>query len=135
MRRADLKDILGRSGSPYPPLLIASHHATLLAQTYVSSHPLTALLLSSPTHPPRAYLESPHLFSTDLAVFDYEPRFPIGIHPVLARQGEAEEERLLAEVGERDEDGAEDSLVSRLKGGKDAEGWVDAMEWMDDNGI
>mgnify|MGYP002808649775 CR=1 FL=1 len=48
-------------------------------------------------------------------------------------EGEVEEERLLLDVGEERND--EDSLVSRLKGGKDMVGWSDAMEWMDDNGI
>lgn len=84
-------------------------------------------------HPPRAHLLAPQLFPNPLIEFDFEPRFPIGIQPSPMGEGEVEEERLLLDVGEERND--EDSLVSRLKGGKDMVGWSDAMEWMDDNGI
>lgn len=58
-------------------MLFAQSSASLVAQTYVSSHPLSGLFLAWPTVPSKARLEAPDLFPTDLEEFTYEPNFPL----------------------------------------------------------
>ncbi|POY74871.1 hypothetical protein BMF94_2144 [Rhodotorula taiwanensis] len=119
------------TSSPFPPLLFAASHAALVAETYVSSHPLSALHLVSPLSAPLAHSRDPNRFPTALAEFDYEPGFPIA---VMVEDGgrPGDEHRLLRDFVDDEED---DGLVRRLTGRRDEAGWERAMDWMDENGL
>ena len=41
---------------PFAPVIVARAGGTLIAQTYVSSHPASALLLISPPDPPLTFI-------------------------------------------------------------------------------
>lgn len=114
----------------YPPLLISNHLSTLVAQQYVSSHPLSGLLLHSAVSPLVAHDFAPTVFPTPLSDFTFEPQFPIS---VMETDG-----TILKELGGRlveqfsEDDGGD---VKKLAGDRDQEGWNIAMHWMDSNGL
>ncbi|CEQ40376.1 SPOSA6832_02012 [Sporobolomyces salmonicolor] len=116
------------TASPFPPLLFTSSASSLLAETYVSSHPLSGLCLHSPLAAPHAHKRLPAVFPTPLGEFNYEPLFPIA---VVQPPGGEQPCRLLEEFGEEDED----ALVQRIVAGRDEEGWQKVMDWMDENGL
>ncbi|OBZ65623.1 Kelch repeat-containing protein 3 [Grifola frondosa] len=58
---------------PFAPVIIARSSGTLIAQTYISSHPASAMLLISP---PASNSSVSSLLPTPLREFDFEPRFP-----------------------------------------------------------
>ncbi|RPD60272.1 hypothetical protein L226DRAFT_548121 [Lentinus tigrinus ALCF2SS1-7] len=65
---------------PFAPVIVARAGGTLIAQTYISSYPASALLLISPP-PSNATLSassSPPL-PTPLPEFNFEPRFPVAV--------------------------------------------------------
>lgn len=68
-------------GAPFPPVLLARGLATLAAQTYASSHPLSALqLLDPPLSTSAAQSSHPALLTgAPLAEYDFEPRFPVRV--------------------------------------------------------
>ncbi|KAI3481633.1 hypothetical protein L1887_55765 [Cichorium endivia] len=78
----DAIDTLRQSGKtpPFPPIMITGGPASLIAQTYVSSRPLTALQLIDPPIN-NAYLrkDRPKLLPTELAEFDFEATFPVRV--------------------------------------------------------
>ncbi|BGP16050.1 hypothetical protein JCM10213v2_004044 [Rhodosporidiobolus nylandii] len=115
--------------SPFPPLLFAHSTAALLAETYVSSHPLSGLCLVDPLPALEAHTQAPSLFKAPLDDFNYEPGFPIAV--VEAEKGRTEH-RLLREFAEEDE---EDSLVRRIVAKRDHDGWEKVQEWMDEHGL
>ncbi|GAA5960404.1 hypothetical protein JCM21900_003541 [Sporobolomyces salmonicolor] len=116
------------TASPFPPLLFTSSASSLLAETYVSSHPLSGLCLHSPLAAPHAHKRLPAVFPTPLGEFNYEPLFPIA---VVQPPGGEQPCRLLEEFGEE----GEDALVQRIVAGRDEEGWQKVMDWMDENGL
>ncbi|GAA6049593.1 hypothetical protein JCM3770_005025 [Rhodotorula araucariae] len=121
------------ASSPFPPLLFASSASSLLAESYVSSHPLSGLCLVSPLSAPAARAALPSAFPTTLDEFNYEPGFPIAV--VAPQDSSASEHRLVEAYGPLEGDDPEDALVRRIVGGRDAEGWNEVMEWMDTNGL
>ncbi|GAA5857536.1 hypothetical protein JCM8547_009327 [Rhodosporidiobolus lusitaniae] len=118
--------------SPFPPLLFAHGATALLAETYVSSHPLSGLCLVSPLPASSAQEKLPEVFKAPLAEFNYEPGFPIAVVQEKGKVGEAGEHRLLREFAEEDN---EDALVRRIEGGLDERMWKSVQEWMDENGL
>jgi hypothetical protein len=126
-KRPDLTSLIKESNNPFPPLLISSNLSTLLSQTYVSSHPLSGLILYSPTPALVAHSLHPTLFKTALEEFTYEPNFAVG---VMSEEG-IEEGRLMDICREEEGDG----WVSGLKGGLGREGAEVVCEFMDDNGL
>ena len=121
------------AAAAFPPLLISSSLSTLLAETYVSSHPLSALILYSPPSSPllaTLHEQRPDLFRTKLEEFTYEPRFPIAVTRERGASEKGEASRLEKEFNVED-----DSQVTTLLGGLDEKGWREAMDWMDDNGL
>ncbi|GAC95406.1 hypothetical protein PHSY_002981 [Pseudozyma hubeiensis SY62] len=77
---------------PFPPVMISRGPACLIAQTYVSSRPLTALQLIDPPIN-NAYLrkDHPELLPGELEEFDFEATFPVRVvwsRAELARQEE-----------------------------------------------
>lgn len=62
---------------PFPPLLVSTALPSLVAETYVSSNPLSGLvLLDPPLTPRKAFKPNRYLLTTKLEDFTYEPRFP-----------------------------------------------------------
>ncbi|GAA5983171.1 hypothetical protein JCM11641_006834 [Rhodosporidiobolus odoratus] len=115
--------------SPFPPLLFAHSSASLLAETYVSSNPLSGLCLVSPLSALQAHAKLPKLFKSPLAEFNYEPGFPIA---VVQREGVSDQHRLLQDFAEEDD---EDALAKRIAAERDVAGWDKVQEWMDENGL
>ncbi|BGP39835.1 hypothetical protein JCM10450v2_003805 [Rhodotorula kratochvilovae] len=121
------------ASSPFPPLLFASSASSLLAETYVSSHPLSGLCLVSPFAAASAHTALPSAFPTQLKEFNYEPGFPIAV--VAPEGSDAGEHRLVQEFGPLEGEEEDDALVRRLVGRRDEQGWEKVMEWMDQNGL
>ncbi|GAA5901510.1 hypothetical protein JCM6882_006300 [Rhodosporidiobolus microsporus] len=116
--------------TPFPPLLFAHSLSALLAETYVSSHPLSGLCLVSPTPAAVADERLPSVFKTALDDFNYEPGFPIA---VVEQEGQAAPvHRLVKEFAEEDDD---EALVRRIVAGWDEQGWERVQAWMDENGL
>lgn len=64
-------------GSPFPPLMIAKGLDTLIAESYISSHPLSGLvLLNPPLTPAHARGQCPDQLPTSMEPFNYEIRSP-----------------------------------------------------------
>lgn len=65
---------------PFPPVMITKGPAALIAQTYVSSRPLTALqLVDPPINNQYLRKEHPEMLPTDLDEFDFEATFPVRV--------------------------------------------------------
>ncbi|GAA6002465.1 hypothetical protein JCM10207_001135 [Rhodosporidiobolus poonsookiae] len=119
------------NSSPFPPLLFASQASSLVAETYVSSHPLSGLCLVEPTPAPVAHEQLPSVFSSLVDDFNYEPGFPIAVVGA-ERSTDRQEHRLLKEFEEEDGEG----LVQRVVWGSNAtHGWSRLRDWMDENGF
>lgn len=116
-------------------MLVARGGAALIAQTYVSSHPASALVLINPPTSTTAFLESlaAHkslLLPTALREFDFEPLFPV---IVFSPAGELESQQIanrliqegadLVGVCEDDDMAQDEDVVTKLE------------EWLDDIGV
>ncbi|KDQ12111.1 hypothetical protein BOTBODRAFT_113350 [Botryobasidium botryosum FD-172 SS1] len=111
---------------PFAPLLIARSAAgALIAQTYISSHPASGLILLSPPTS-NASSSTKSLLPAHLKEFDYEPRFPLLIVDTpAAEQAQQADNRLVQE-------GADLKIVGDL----DGQECFTAMEkWMDEIGV
>jgi len=120
-RETEMVRELKKAEMGFPPLLFSSHLSTLVARTYVSSHPLSGLLLHSPSIPSTVTSEHPGIFKTGLEEFTFEPNFPIGVMEDLQKEGEGDDEgegpeMLVGEIGTE-------------------EGWKKVLEWMDRNSL
>ncbi|KAF9015317.1 hypothetical protein BDQ17DRAFT_1340843 [Cyathus striatus] len=74
---AELSSTMRLSMIPFPPVIFARSAGGLIAQQYVSSHPASGLILISPPISNAALTGD--LLPSDLAEFDFEPKFPIAI--------------------------------------------------------
>ncbi|THH16153.1 hypothetical protein EW146_g4442 [Bondarzewia mesenterica] len=63
--------------SPFPPVIFSRSNGALIAQTYISSHPASGLILISP--PPSNLSVAKALLPTPLEEFNYEVKFPVAI--------------------------------------------------------
>ncbi|KAI0821827.1 hypothetical protein BC628DRAFT_1328650 [Trametes gibbosa] len=113
---------------PFAPVIVSRAGGTLIAQTYISSHPATALLLISP--PPSNAAVSQTLLPTPISEFNFEPKFPCAI---MYTEKEAEQlargHRLWEDPGvDKIAVGSEQALVGQ-------EGMVKIEQWLDDLGI
>lgn len=123
------------AASPFPPLLFAHSASSLLAEQYVSSHPLSGLCLVDPVNRSSAHQLFPHFFPAPVDDFNYEPGFPIAVVESQAKDA-FYEHWLVKEFGPQE--GFEDDLdapVRRLSGERDAAGWQKMMDWMDENSL
>ncbi|KAI0628647.1 hypothetical protein C8Q77DRAFT_361061 [Trametes polyzona] len=113
---------------PFAPVIVSRAGGTLIAQTYISSHPATGLLLISP--PPSNAAVSQSLLSTPLREFDFEPRFPCA---VMCTQ--AEQERLAADNRLWQESEVHKIVVRNEEAIVGQEGVVKIEQWLDELGI
>ncbi|KAJ7900020.1 hypothetical protein B0H14DRAFT_2671926 [Mycena olivaceomarginata] len=78
---SDLKAELRLSwpGAPFPPVLFARSAASIIAQTYISSNPVSAMMLWGNNIPATNAELAGSLLPTRLAEFNFEPKFPIAL--------------------------------------------------------
>ena len=76
----ELASHIGLLAIPFAPVIITRAAGTLIAQTYISSFPASALLLISPPPSNSALAASDRsLLPTALPELDFEPRFPVAV--------------------------------------------------------
>jgi hypothetical protein len=96
----ELATQIRQSQSPFPPLLFSSSLDTLISEKYVSSHPLSGLVLvDPPLSIGKAAKARPDLPLPN-EEYDYEPFFPVAILTSRARATELETHRLRQDYGE-----------------------------------
>lgn len=133
----DAIDTLRQAGEtpPFPPIMITKGPAALIAQTYVSSRPLTALQLIDPPIS-NQYLrkDRPELLPNDLAEFDFEATFPLR---VLWSQAELQRQQDnsvpwydVHRIEHEREEEADESLdrytyVTEKQGAETTQGWLE----------
>ncbi|KAG1757410.1 hypothetical protein EDB19DRAFT_1657328 [Suillus lakei] len=121
----ELKVNLRLSGSPFPPVIFAQGFASLIAQTYISSHPAQGLFLISPPLSNASLF--PSVLPTPLGEFDYELKFPVA---VMARPVEIVQLRKYSRLGQ-------DEFVDLIEldnvEGRDA--FLKIEQWLDELGI
>ncbi|KAL7277100.1 hypothetical protein ACG7TL_008945 [Trametes sanguinea] len=113
---------------PFAPVIVSRAAGTLIAQTYISSHPATGLLLISP--PPTNASVPKSLLPTPLPEFNFEPRFPCAIMCT-----EEEKARLAKEHRLWNETGVEKIVVEDERALVGQEGVVMIERWLDELGI
>ncbi|KAJ6519518.1 hypothetical protein C8R45DRAFT_951791 [Mycena sanguinolenta] len=109
--------------SPFPPVLFARSAASLIAQTYVSSYPVAAMMLMGDV--PSTNADVPKgLLPTPLAEFNFEPTFPIAL---LTTPREMDRLRTTNRLAQADVD----LLTAEELGSQEAllkiEGWLDDL--------
>ncbi|RDB29630.1 hypothetical protein Hypma_015359 [Hypsizygus marmoreus] len=120
-----LRDEIRFSTLLFPPVVFARSAACLIAQTYISSNPASGLFLMSP---PISNASLPkELLPTDLAEFDFEPKFPVGI---MGTPKEMEALRVHHRLG--DDPNVDKMDVVNLDG---SEALNEIERWLDDVGI
>ncbi|KAH9486773.1 hypothetical protein JR316_0000838 [Psilocybe cubensis] len=75
---SELSSMIRLAAIPFPPVIIARGAACVVAQTYISSHPASGMILLSPPASNAELVESCKL-PTPLTEFNFEPNFPIAI--------------------------------------------------------
>jgi hypothetical protein len=110
-------------GSPFPPILVASGvRGAQIAESYVDSNPLSALVLVSPTTPP-----------SDVGIWTrYEPEFPIAmmLRPEEEPSRDEQQQHPLMETLEE-----RDSLFICDGDPHGLQGYELVKEWMDERGL
>ena len=123
---------------PFAPVIVARAGGTLIAQTYISSHPASALLLVSPPpsnsalFTPTSALDTPPkpLLPTPLPEFNFEPRFPVAVLATAQEQAVLERENRLWKDLDVDRMVVEND--SALVG---QEGLLKIEQWLDELGF
>lgn len=108
----------------FPPVIFARSSACLIAQTYISSNPATALFLISP---PPTNDNTKGRLPTRLKEFDFEPKFPIAVMASPTEMNVLTRESRLAK-----DEGVDKFTVENTEG-QDA--FVRAETWLDELGI
>ncbi|KAG1755126.1 uncharacterized protein EDB91DRAFT_1097432 [Suillus paluster] len=110
---------------PFPPVIFARGFASLITQTYISSHPAQGIFLISP--PLSNATLFPSVLPTPLGEFDYELKFPVA---VMARPAEMVQLRKYSRLGQ-------DEFVDLIEldnlEGRDA--FLRIEQWLDELGI
>ncbi|KAJ7785989.1 hypothetical protein B0H16DRAFT_1400897 [Mycena metata] len=125
---ADLKSQIRLSflTAAFPPVIFARSSATLIAQAYISSNPVSAMMLMG--NIPSTNADVPKsLLPTPLAEFNFEPRFPIAL---LTSPREMER---LSKTNRLAQDPQVELLTTEDLEGQDA--LLKIEHWLDDLGI
>ncbi|KAF8331462.1 uncharacterized protein EI90DRAFT_2972571 [Cantharellus anzutake] len=124
---SELSSQIRLAAIPFRPVIFARSAGALIAQTYISSHPASALVLIAPT-PSTSCAEAKALLP-NLQEFNYEPRFPILILDSPEREeAQRKENRLL-----RNEAPAVDFVSVNSVDGQGA--FVEIQRWLDSIGV
>lgn len=133
----DAIDTLRQAGStpPFPPIMISRGPAALIAQTYVSSRPLTALqLIDPPINNTYLRKEQPALLPGDLAEFDFEITFPVRVLWSQAELQRQQEKQVpwydVHRIEHEREEEADESLdrytyAEEKQGAESTQGWLE----------
>lgn len=120
---------------PFPPVMISSGPASLIAQTYVSSRPLTALqLIDPPINNKYLRKDRPELLPSDLAEFDFEITFPVRVvwsQAELQRQQEKSVPWYDVHRIEHEREEEADESLERYTFVTVAEGAKETQEWLE----
>ncbi|PWY99336.1 hypothetical protein BCV70DRAFT_200909 [Testicularia cyperi] len=120
---------------PFPPILLTRGPAALIAQTYVSSRPLTALqLVVPPINNEYLRKEQPQLLPNTLPEFDFEATFPVRV--VWSQQELDRQQKLgvpwydVHRIEHEREEDADESLdrytfASEEAGAKETQEWLE----------
>ncbi|KAG7099374.1 hypothetical protein E1B28_001230 [Marasmius oreades] len=123
---SELRSAISLSTIPFPPVIFARGAASLIAQTYISSHPATGLVLISPPSSNEAVVES-GLLPTPLPEFDFEPNFPLVVVATPQQMKVLREEHRLLK------DNSLDTIIVDDVEGHDA--FAKIEEWLDEMGV
>lgn len=133
----DVIDTLRQAGStpPFPPIMISRGPASLIAQTYVSSRPLTALqLIDPPINNTYLREEQPALLPGDLAEFDFEITFPVRVvwsQAELQRQQEKQVPWYDVHRIEHEREEEADESLDRYTFIEEKQGVESTQEWLE----
>lgn len=97
--REDLRSLILSTEFPFPPVLFAYRLGSLIAQTYVSSYPVSALILDDPT-PFESLASCPGVadkLPLPLDDFTFEPKFPLLVIGHAGMESAQKENRLVKE--------------------------------------
>ncbi|THH07091.1 hypothetical protein EW145_g3622 [Phellinidium pouzarii] len=126
-----LRSLISTAEAPFPPVLYARQLGCLIAQTYVSSYPVSALILDSPPLSCGSLSSWPGLnerFPLPLPEFTYEPKFPILVMERRSAGGVLKNSRLAIEGADYTE-----VCENRLENGvipnrsRAVEQWIDEL--------
>ncbi|KAH8113529.1 hypothetical protein DFH11DRAFT_1705053 [Phellopilus nigrolimitatus] len=95
-----LKSHISSTENPFPPILYARQLGCLIAQIYVSSYPVSALILDSPPLSCETLSSWPGLlqrFPLPLPEFTFEPKFPVLVVEQQSSEGMLKNNRLVKE--------------------------------------
>ena len=112
---------------PFAPIIVARAGGTLIAQTYISSHPASALLLVSP---PPSNAAASQLLPTPLPEFNFEPRFPCAIMCSESERAALDQESRLWK-----DEGVDKLMVRDPAAVVEQEGLVKIEQWLDELGF
>ncbi|TBU23874.1 hypothetical protein BD311DRAFT_672966 [Dichomitus squalens] len=116
---------------PFAPVIIARDGGTLIAQTYVSSHPASALLLISPPSSNKAFAAANRrMLPTPLRAFDFEVSFPVGVMVTKRKLPALEKESRLWK-----DPGVDKIVVKGEAAVTEQEGLVKIEEWLHELGF
>ncbi|KAI0353889.1 hypothetical protein OH77DRAFT_1426719 [Trametes cingulata] len=113
---------------PFAPVIVSRAGGTLIAQTYISSHPASGLLLISP--PPSNASVPKTLLPTPLPEFDFETKFPCAVMCTEAEKARLSEESRLWQDARVDK-----IVVKDEKAIVGQEGLVRIEQWLDEMGF
>ncbi|PCH34994.1 hypothetical protein WOLCODRAFT_133680 [Wolfiporia cocos MD-104 SS10] len=120
---------------PFAPIILARGTGALIAQTYISSHPASGLLLISPPKSNASVSSSSftssdrQLLPTPLREFCFEPKFPCAVMCAQDEAATMQDNRLW-------KDACVDKLIVLDQKGVDGqEGFSKIEQWLDDIGV
>ncbi|KAH9916040.1 uncharacterized protein B0H18DRAFT_1039403 [Fomitopsis serialis] len=131
---AELSSHIRLTMIPFAPIIFARGSGALIAQTYISSHPASGLLLISPpvsnaTLKSSSEADGNAPLPTALPEFNFEPRFPCAILCTQQETKALAENRLW-----KDENVSK--LIARNEQTLDGqEGFVKIEQWLDEVGV
>ncbi|KAJ8084192.1 hypothetical protein PM082_002959 [Marasmius tenuissimus] len=124
---SELRSAIRLTTIPFAPVIFARDAACLIAQTYISSHPATGLVLISPPPSNDAAMKS-GILPTPLPEYDFEPTFPIVVVSTPSQMEVLRKEHRLL----RDPQAVDTIVVDDVEG-QDA--FVKIEEWSDRIGV
>ncbi|KAF9535868.1 hypothetical protein CPB83DRAFT_901530 [Crepidotus variabilis] len=122
---SDLVSQFRLTSIPFPPVILARSSACLIAQTYISSHPASAMILINPPASNKE-LQTEGKLPNDLEEFTYEPHFPIAV--ITGSERQANRLREISRICQSDN--VDLIVVEGLKEGKvlnEIELWLDQL--------
>ena len=121
----ELVSTIRHSTIPFPPVVFSRASACLIAQTYISSHPASGMVLISPPAS-NEDLDTAKL-PTPLVEFNYEPKFPIAVIATPRHAQRLRESNRICQSGDVD--------IITVQDLDDGQVFVEVKNWLDKLGI